>query len=290
MNSHKILVTGSEGFIGRHLCLKLRDEMPDFEVIHFDHSNGNEILDAEQLADIGPVDTVVHLAASVCILNSMDDPYTYYYNNIVGTLNLLEYCRKTCTRRFIYSSSYLYGAPEYLPIDEGHMLGINNPYGRSKKIGEELGSYYADFGMEFISLRNFNIYGEGQAEYFLIPSILRQLKESSVVTISDIRPKRDFVYVGDVTDAFLKAIQVDMKSRIEIVNIGSGISYSVDEVIDLIAKFSGRNIEIIDRQLHRPNEIMNTVADIEKARKILHWQPRTKLQEGLEKLYKAACI
>ena len=128
----RVLVTGSQGFVGKRLVKALN--RCDMDVVEFDICNGKNILDASAFSGIDQVDIVIHLAAKIYVPDAFDRPDEVYRTNMIGTLNVLEYCRQKAVRKFIYMSSYVYGLPEYLPIDEKHVTNIQNPYGRSKLV------------------------------------------------------------------------------------------------------------------------------------------------------------
>jgi len=184
----------------------------------------------------------------------------------------------------IFASSYVYGKPNYLPIDENHPISAFNPYCQSKLLGEILcKSYNKDFGVPVIIFRPFNIYGKGQDDNFLIPLIMKQIIKNGKILLKDSRPKRDFVYIDDVVNAYCKAVEYD-KTEFEIFNIGSGISYSVKKISEMIASNYDKDIKIEFSEERRQNEVMDTIADITKANKILNWHPKVDLREGLFKL------
>lgn len=286
--AHKsILVTGSSGFMGSALMNDLRNS--NVHVIPFDISLGNDILKIDDLMKFDPCDVVVHLAANTNVQNAFSETHKIYTDNILGTLNILEFCRVKKVKRMVFISSYVYGIPEYVPIDENHPLDAVNPYGRSKIIGEMLvSSYGKDFGIDTFSLRCFNIYGSGQNKRFIIPLVIEQLlSDSNEIRVRDLKSKRDFLYIKDVIKALKICCFSEDISGTESINIGSGISYSIAEVIDMIFKVSGRSKPVIEDGIERKNEIPDCIADITKAKKILGWEPEFSLRSGLEDLLSA---
>ena len=201
----------------------------------------------------------------------------------MGTTNALNYC-KNHGAKLIFLSSYLYGNPDILPIAESAKLESTNPYALSKRIAEEICQfYYEKFGLDAIIFRPFNVYGPGQPENFLIPEIINQVRNDNKIILKDLEPKRDYVYIGDLINAIVKAIDVDIKG-FSVYNIGSGVSYSVQEVIDFIQEISHSNKPVISKNERRRNEIMNTIADIQKAKTELGWDIKFSLYDGLAKL------
>lgn len=272
----KVIVTGSNGFVGKSLVQALKND--GAEVIEIDISNGQDITDMKTIKEHDDIDVVFHLAAILFVPYAWENPREVYNVNVMGTLNMLDYCRKNNINNFVLASSYIYGEPEYLPIDEEHPVNPNNPYSRSKFLSENVcNAYHEDYGLNCAILRPFNIYGINQNENFLIPKILSQL-DSGKITLKDPNPKRDFVYLADVIDAYLMSGIFD--SGFEIFNIGSGKSHSVREVVDIIVEKSGTPIEVTYTGEARKNEVMDVVADIQKAKK-MGWSPKVALEDGL---------
>lgn len=284
--ANKILITGSAGFIGRALIERLRSEA--VEIIECDLSLGHDLLDQKQTLALPPAEIVVHLAANTNVQTAFEQPYPIYRDNLLGTLNLLEYCRLNKVKRIIYSSSYVYGQPQTLPIDEAHPVMINNPYGRSKLMAEQLvAAYSEDFGLAASILRNFNVYGPGQSPRFLLPSIIAQLySDSPAIKVADLKPKRDYIYIKDVVEAMWRAC-LSTTPGARTYNLGCGASYSVGEAVELIFKLAGRRKPVESAGTTRKNEIMDTVADITRARRELNWEPRYDFAAGLADLLKS---
>ena len=278
--SMKIAITGSCGFIGYHLIKKLLKL--NYKFIEIDIKKGIDITDWQQLKIIEKFDVLIHLAAKSFVPDSYKYPREFYSTNINGTLNVLELCR-IYSAKIIYISSYVYGNPEYSPIDENHPVQAFNPYAQSKLIGEQLcQGYLRDFNVPVIIFRPFNIYGKGQNENFLISSIIKQASSGKIV-LKDPKPKRDLVNIDDAIEACIKAIEFN-RTSFEIFNIGSGISYSVKEIAEMIAMILNYNIEIKFSGEKRRNEVMDTIADISKAKSLLSWEPSTNLEDGIKKM------
>jgi len=282
------LVTGSKGFIGRYLVSSLKENKVDVQEI--DIKAGIDLTNWEHLynfiKDISKIDVLFHLGAIVYVPFSLINPRMTYITNVVGTLNLLEIARIFDIKKFIFASTYVYGEPNYLPIDENHPIQAISPYNRSKILGEELcKGYQQDYGLNCIILRPFNIYGIGQNKEFLIPSILAQLPSKKII-LENPNPKRDYIYIDDMVSAYMKAATYDEKG-FDTFNIGTGVSYSVKEIVDKIITISQtKDLTISYTHKIRENEISNIVADITKARKKLKWQPKIDIDRGLLALLK----
>ena len=276
----KIAVTGSTGFVGSHLIKRLNNS--GFAVIKLDIKDGIDITDWKQIRSIDKFDLLFHLAAKTYVPDSYENPRDFYYTNITSTINVLELCR-IHKAKFVFASSYIYGSPEYLPVDENHPVVAFNPYSQTKIIGEQLCKrYYRDFGVSVVVLRPFNIYGIGQNENFLIPAIIKQAKSGSIL-LKDPNPKRDMVFIDDVIDAYVKAAEYDQKGY-DVFNVGSGNSYSVLEIVNMVRDCFDHGIDVRFTNKKRKDEVLDTVADISKAKELLHWEPQTHLREGLKKM------
>jgi UDP-glucose 4-epimerase len=276
----KVVVTGSKGFIGKVLVKTLRDLKHQVEEI--DLELGHDVTSLDTFSNISEFDCLVHLAAKLFVPDSFINPNSFYKTNIMGTLNAIESCRIN-NAKFIFFSSYAYGSPDYLPIDEKHAVKSFNPYSRSKIMGEDIcNSYFADFGVKSIIFRPFNIYGENQDARFLIPSIIEQAKQGKVV-LKDQRPKRDYIHVNDIVSAVVKALDYE-PSGSDIFNLGSGVSTSVKDVVSIVEKLFEKEFETVYENEYRPNEVLDTVAEISKAKTLLDWEPKVMLEEGLRNL------
>jgi len=271
----RVLVTGADGFVGRHLVAALRSAGTDV----VEHSSDNGDIADCRLAYQG-VDHLFHLAARSYVPESWEDPRSFYETNVVGTVNALEFCRRQ-KASITLISSYVYGRPQRLPVDENHPLQPFNPYGHSKIMAEEAGRYFeAAFGVRLGVVRPFNLFGPGQREQFLIPTLLRQAlsKGSPAIEVMDLRPRRDFLYIADFVDLLTRLAS---RERTGIYNAGAGVSVSIGELAGLINGLLDKTKPLFCLERPRPDEVLDMYADIGKARRELGWEPRTNLREGL---------
>ena len=276
----KILVTGSDGFIGRAVMKRLHNR--GFDVTGLDLAQG-DITDASCFDMFRANDFfhVIHLAGRTFVPDSWKDPGAFYRINLMGTVNVLEFCRRTGAG-LTYISSYLYGSPEYLPIDENHPVKSYNPYSHSKLLADNTCQFYAqNFKLRVSVLRPFNAYGPGQPAHFIIPEIIQMVKDPAVkeVLVMDLRPKRDYVYIDDLVDAIFRTIEGEPG----IYNVGSGKSISVEDLIKTVMRLSGITKPYMARGAERQNEIFDLYAGIDKIKFSLGWQPKTSFEEGLGK-------
>jgi nucleoside-diphosphate-sugar epimerase len=272
----RVIVTGANGFVGKHLVKKLR--VTGYQVFEVTRDLG-EITETSTWNNLPTADVVVHLAAKSFVPDSWADISGFLSCNLGGTIEALNYC-KSKNSKLVYVSSYLYGNPDKLPITESHELSVNNPYALTKKLAEQSCQFYAEnFGVPVTILRPFNVYGMGQANHFLIPSLIKQVKTQNEIHVKDLEPKRDYIYIEDLTSAIIKAILY--QTNFDVFNVGSGISYSVKDIIDLIQISAVTNHPVFSETTRRKNEIMDSIADISHAKKLLLWQPVWSLKEGI---------
>ena len=286
-----ILITGANGFIGQRLVERLRQK-GNFVIFEYHHNKDGDIAKEGSLNKYRDknIHHVFHLAAIANVSKCWSETSEVMRVNIMGTQQILEFCRHT-NAHITFASTYLYGNPTIFPISEVADLQPNNPYAVSKKIGEDLFKYYSEmFEVKSCILRLFNIYGIGQKSDFLIPLILEQLiknqKTGDPIIVRTIKPKRDYVYLDDLVEAFYQSIcfldQEEVKENV--FNIASGVSYSVKDIFEIARNIMRVDLGIISKNIERPNTIFDTKADISRAKEILGWKPKISLQQGIEKI------
>lgn len=287
MANPSVVVTGASGFLGAHLTQLLTQNL--FHVIPVTRKTGYDVLEFEKLSSLPKFDCLVHLAAQTFVPDSYKNTSSFYKTNINGTLNCLELC-KINNAQMVFASSYVYGSPKYLPVDEKHAVDLWNPYAASKIIGEQLcQSYSKEFNLPVDILRIFNMYGPNQNPVFVIPKIIDGVLKGKL-DLENGTAKRDFVFVDDVCDAVIRCITSHSNSagsNINIYNVGFGKSYSVNEVIALTEKITGKKAEITFSSEKRKNEVHDVVADISKIKAELGWQAKFTLEDGLKKMLKS---
>lgn len=226
-----------------------------------------------------------HLAGRIFVPDSWKQPLDFYQTNVMGTIAALEFCRRE-NIALTYVSSYLYGNPERLPISEDDALKPNNPYAHSKFLAEDACRFYASFfDVDVTVVRPFNVYGEGQPASLLIPSILDQVLHADQIRVKDLVPRRDYVHVDDLVGALMAT--VGKAHGFRAYNVGSGVSYSVEEVVALVQKCAGSNKPVISEQAIRANEIADVISDCSMAKKELGWECGVSLEQGIRRLMKA---
>lgn len=270
-----ILVTGSSGFIGKHLVKSLREQ--EYTVYEFDHEQGDV---ADFKFQFARLDHIVHLASLIFIPASWDDPQAFYRTNVMGVVNVLETCRKyNCSLTYI--SSYVYGSPIYLPVDENHPVNPSSPYNHSKLLAENICRFYSDnFNIPVTIFRPVNVYGPGQRSDFLIPKIISQVLDPSVevVEVMDLRPKRDYLFIDDFIEGIILSFgQQDS----DYFNISSGHSISVEDIILTIMGEAGLKKSYSAKNIERPNEIWDVYADHSKLSSRMNWSPKNTFKQGI---------
>ena len=280
--NRKLLVTGSEGFIGKKLVQKLM-ALNEYDIKSFDIHDG-DICDTPLL--FSGINHVIHLAAKTFVPDSWNDPQSFYKTNIQGTANILDFCHRQ-NASLTYLSAYVYGKPESLPIPEDHPLSPNNPYMHSKVMAESLCEFFArNYNVRIAILRPFNIMGPGQRDDFLIPHLVNQLMDpdNKEIHIKDLLPKRDFLYIDDLLDAIITTLTSEIS--FDIFNFGYGESFSVEQIIHTMMDITGIKKELVSEMQVRKNEIPDVRADISKIKSTLGWEPSISFDEGLERIIK----
>lgn len=291
----KIIVTGGAGFIGSHLTDKLIEQGNEVVVVdnlllgkkEFVNQKAEfhevDIRDTEKLFDIFKgAEVVFHLAADPRLQVSIEDPLTTHAINVTGTLSVLEAARVSTVKKVIFSSSCAVYGEQNPPIDESVDLKPLSPYGLHKLIGEEYCRLYSSlFKLETVCLRYFNVFGPRKlatGSYpMVIPTFLAQRQsDKSLTIVGDGESTRDYIHVSDVVAANIKAWQSKVGDGTPI-NIGSGKQTSVNTIAALIGGPT-------DSLPSRPGEMRYIEANINRAKKLLSWEPTVAFEEGIKQL------
>lgn len=299
-NKKTILITGGAGFVGSHLAERLINEGNKVMVIdNFStgrRANLKSFFNNERFrlieADItdfdgivgffSGVDVVFHLAALADIIPSIEKPRDYFKNNVDGTFNVLEASRQAGIKKIIYTASdSCYGKPLQYPTPESEPIKPQYPYALTKYLGELLVMhYYQVYHISAVSLRFANIYGprsrtSGAYGAVIGVFLAQKLNNQPYTIVGDGEQTRDFTYVSDAVDAFILAAESDIKG--EIFNVGSGISHSINYLVELLGKENG-----IINLPKRPGEPDKKIIDNKKIKTILGWSPKVSFEEGLK--------
>ena len=304
-----ILITGVAGFIGFHLArdllekgedvvgidnlnpyysvrlkerrLEILSKYPNFSFIKIDFGNWNELYSS--LKDI-PIDLIVHLGAQAGVRYSLENPWAYIHSNEYGTLNIFELAKRKNIERVVYaSSSSVYGGNTKIPFSESDR--VDRPislYAATKRANELMAyTYHHLYGIKMIGLRFFTVYGElGRPDmaYFKFARNIMLGKEIEIYGYG--RLKRDFTYISDIVDGIEKAMNLD--TEYEIINLGNNRPIEVNYFVSLLEKYLGK--EVKKKYVEKPKaDVEITYADITKAKKLLGWEPKVKIEDGLKK-------
>jgi NAD dependent epimerase/dehydratase len=306
LKGKRVLVTGAGGFIGSHLVEALVDSGAEVRALVHYRGNGSwgwldqsthkthfevvagDVTDRDSVAAAMKSTSIVfHLAALIGIPYSYQAPVSYVRTNIEGTLNVLQAARDANVERVIHTStSEVYGTARYVPINEDHPLQGQSPYSASKIGADKLAeSFHLSFGLPVVTIRPFNAFGPRQSARAVIPTIIAQCLAGETVKLGSLTPTRDFNYVSNTVDAFLRCAESSAAAG-KTINVGSGSEISVADLVRKIGTLLGREIRIKREQTRaRPaeSEVERLVADSSLARKILKWKPKMTLDEGLLK-------
>lgn len=304
----RVLVTGADGFIGSHLVERLVVLGADVRALCLYTSRGTHGWLDESPADVraavnlrlGDVrdpglvrdlvadrELVLHLASLIAIPYSYVAPASYVETNVAGILNVLEAVRHTGATMINTSTSEVYGTPETVPITEQHPLRAQSPYAASKIAADKLcESYAASFGVDVATLRPFNTFGPRQSFRAVIPTVLGQLLAGAdEIRLGNTSPRRDFTYVSDTVEGFVRAAEVGLRPG-ETVQLGTGTAVSIGELVERCRAISGGDARVVVEDARvRPDgsEVEVLESDPSVARTRLGWAPQVDLDEGLRR-------
>lgn len=301
MIKETVFLTGAEGFIGSHMVETLVKKNFNVKALVLYNSFKNigwlSSLDKKILKNveiifgdlrdkgsykkvINKVDYIINLAALVGIPYSYVASKNYIDVNISGVHNLLELAKNSNIKRFIQTStSEIYGTAQFIPMTEDHPINPQSPYAATKASADHLCmSYYYSFNMPITILRPFNTYGPRQSTRAVIPTIINQIsKKVSVLKLGSINTTRDFNYVQDTVNAYIKSLKKSKKLNGEIINVGSNFEVSIKDIYKIVCQFYDRYPKIqIDKQRIRPSksEVRRLYSSNKKAIKLLNWKPK----------------
>lgn len=303
----KVLVTGSEGFIGSHLVEALVLDGQEVKALclynSFNSRGWLDTLDKKILNSIEIIsgdirdsflvenisrkqDAIIHLAALIAIPYSYRSPKSYLDTNINGAINILEAAKKNNIKKtLITSTSEVYGSAQKIPITEEHPLSAQSPYAATKIASDQLAlSYYRSFKLPVSIIRPFNTFGPRQSLRAVIPSIILQTINNKKIEAGNLYPTRDFTYVKDICRAFIFALKKNIDG--EVINLGSQFEISIQETIQEILKISGSKKKVFKnrkRERLKTSEVNRLYSDSSKAKKLLGWQPEHKGKSGFIK-------
>jgi dTDP-glucose 4,6-dehydratase len=304
----RVLITGAGGFIGSHLAERLvlegasvrafvrynsrRDPgllsliepqvFSNIEVVAGDFRDSQAIQ-----AAVNGCQYVFHLGALVSIPYSYLHPIEVAETNFMGTMFVLVACQKAQVEKLIHTStSEVYGTAQYIPMDESHPLQGQSPYSASKIGADKLvESFYRAYELPAVTVRPFNTYGPRQSARAVIPTIITQALTQLKINLGNLETTRDFTYVDDTIDGFIKAAMAE-KIEGKTFNLGTGQEISIEDLANKIIRKIGNSSEIVvksDRLRPKESEVFRLVSDNSMAIEELGWQPETEIDQGLDK-------
>lgn len=304
----RILVTGGAGFVGSHLVERLLgrgdkvvvlDNLNDYYDPSIKRSNiveaskspdytfvEDDIRDTpalEQLFSAHSFDVVVHLAARAGVRPSLENPILYEDVNCKGTLNMLEMCRTHELKRFVFaSSSSVYGDGTPPPFEEDALLRPLSPYGATKAAGEIFcRNYHQLYGISCTALRFFTVYGARQRPDMAIHKFTKMIdKGESIPFFGDGNSERDYTFYTDIIDGLVAAVDRDL--GFEVINLGESQTIKLLDLVKLIEANLGKEA-VLDRQPEQPGDMRATCANVDKAKRLLDYQPTTPVAEGVKR-------
>ena len=302
----RVLITGAGGFIGSHLAEMLARRGFQVRSMVEYSSDGNwgwlessslksemEVVSGDVrdpdfcLKAASGIDAIFHLAALIAIPYSYSSPQSYIDTNVTGTLNMLRAAiMHGCSRFLQTSTSEVYGSAITAPIEESHPLQPQSPYSASKIGADSIAmSYFHSFGLPVTVARPFNTFGPRQSARAVIPSIVSQIAAGAeVIEVGDLRPTRDFNFVTDTCNGFMKLLQ-EQGTVGEVIHFGSGREISIGELFQKIARLMKRDVSFhVDPERLRPegSEVMRLLASNDKAFRLAGYTPEVGLEQGLE--------
>ncbi len=262
--------------------LKQLQDQANFQFHHLDIADKNSL--SEIFASTGPFAAVINLAARAGVRQSLEYPWVYYRTNVIGTLNLLELCKDNKIKKFVAaSSSSVYG----VPLESGHPFYEDqstdhplSPYAASKKATEELCyTYHHLYGLDITLLRYFTVYGPaGRPDMSIFRFIKWIAEEEPLVLYGDGTQVRAFTFVNDIAQGTVLALK---PVGYEIFNLGGAHPVSIRKLIELIEDLLGKKAQI-DQQPNQLGDVPATRASVDKAKRLLGWEPETEFKQGLK--------
>ena len=312
----KILLTGCAGFIGSHTLDRLladghhvigvdnfdpfygrslkaaniqaHADHPDFELLEADLADSETYQKLNFLVGNDSIDAIIHLAAKAGVRPSIEDPVGYQRANVIATQNLLEFAKDNEIEQFVFaSSSSVYGLNPNVPWrEDDHVLQPISPYASTKVSCELMGHVYSKlYGIRFLGLRFFTVYGPRQRPDLAINKFARLIEaEEAIPVFGDGSTRRDYTFIDDIIEGIIGSLHYH-GSNYELINLGNDQTVTLSQMIETIEGVVGKKA-IVDRQPEQPGDVSQTWADVSKAKKLLGYEPATSFKDGVEQFIK----
>ena len=309
----KILLTGCAGFIGSHTLDRLiadghqvigvdnfdpfydrslktanigaYADHSDFELLEADLADSETYQKLNFLAGNGPINAIIHLAAKAGVRPSIDDPVGYQRANVIATQNLLEYAKDKEIKQFVFaSSSSVYGVNPNVPWrEDDHVLQPISPYASTKVSCELMGHVYSHlYGIRFLGLRFFTVYGPRQRPDLAINKFVRLIEAGEPIPVfGDGSTRRDYTFIENIVEGIIGSLHYD-KTPYEVINLGNDQTVTLSEMIETIEEVVGKSA-IISRLPQQPGDVPQTWADVAKAGELFTYKPTTTFKEGVQR-------
>ncbi len=308
----KILLTGYAGFIGSHTLDRLladghhvigvdnfdsfydrslktaniqaHTDHPDLELLEADLADYETYQKLSFLVGNDSIDAIIHLAAKAGVRPSIEDPVGYQRANVIATQNLLEFAKYSEIKQFVFaSSSSVYGVNPNVPwSEEDHVLQPISPYASTKVSCELMGHVYSKlYGIRFLGLRFFTVYGPRQRPDLAINKFVRLIEAGEAIPVfGDGNTRRDYTFIDDIIEAIISSLNYQA-TNYELINLGNDHTVTLSQMIETINEVIGKKA-IVDRQPEQPGDVPQTWADVSKAKKLLNYNPQTGFRDGIE--------
>lgn len=279
-----VLITGANGFVGRHLAAAL--EKNKIKVIKFSRSNNQQLTRPEDFTALPPVDIVFHLAAVSGYKDCNENMALAYKVNVLGSVNVLEYCRRV-KAKLVFPSTYIYDAPYETYKQESDPAKPMTHYSFTKWLGEELCRFYSrTFKVNTLILRTANVYGAGQSKIYLIPIIAEHLKTNQTLSLTKPNIERCFIYIDDLIGAYIRLAQASTIPG-DVFNVSAEQATTIADLLKTVTKVTGKTLQVNYSGQDRPHEIGLNRIDITKIKQAINWQPKVTLEQGLKKFQRS---
>lgn len=276
-----VLVTGSEGFIGKNLIQKLKQL--NYKVFILNHHKKENILNPQIFSRLKNIDTVFHLAAVVGYKKVQENLCSAYRTNVLGTINILNFCLRQ-KAKLIFPSTFIYGPPFNRPKKETDSAEPTNFYTHTKYMAELFCQLYAKkYQVDAVIARTSNAYGPNQPKHYIIPFLFENLKKNKEIELTHPSAGRDFIHITDLLQAWIKLAQTKTHPG-EIFNVSSGKSVSLEELAALIKHLTGSKTKVRFTKKLRKNEVLQSLMDNSKIKRKTGWKPNISLEQGLRQI------